>query len=91
VIRAVYVVPYASGDEGVNVAVESASVTVPATGFVPLTRNVVVETLAGATASENVAVTVVPMATLVAAAVGVTAMTVGGVRSGGASVLKSQM
>jgi hypothetical protein len=51
---------------------------------------VVVETLAGATASENVAVTVVAIATPVAPASGLTAVTVGGVRSGATPVVNVQ-
>jgi len=66
------------------------SVTVPATGPAPVTRKVVVETLAGARPSENVAVTVVAMATPVAPASGVTAVTVGGVTSGGGGVVNDQ-
>jgi hypothetical protein len=90
VTLAVYVVAYASGEDGVKVAVVPFSVTVPVTGPAPVRRTVVVETLAVATASENVAVTVVPTATFVASDRGVFAVTVGGVVSGACAVVNVQ-
>jgi hypothetical protein len=75
----------------VKVATCPARLTVPRTGTTPAARvNVVAETLAGASASEKVAETAVPMGTPVAPASGLTAVTVGGVRSGAAPVVNVQ-
>jgi hypothetical protein len=87
---AVYVVLEASGADGVNVAVDPATDTVPATGEPPFKRNVAVVTLAGAMASEKVAETVVPADTPVAPSSGVVDETVGGVVSGASPVVKLQ-
>jgi len=84
------VVPYAKGEEGVKVAVVPLSDRVPATGPTPVSRKLAVVTLPGATASENVAVTAAPMGTFVAPASGDVPVTVGGVRSGAAPVVKDQ-
>src|SRR5688572_28192468 len=83
VSRAVYVVPKARAALGVNVAVVPEVVTLPATAAPPAGVRVKVDVVSevAATASENVAVTVVFLATLLAPAAGVVAVTVGAVRS----------
>jgi hypothetical protein len=79
------------GTSGVNVATCPVRLTVPRTGTTPADRvKVVAETLAGATGSEKVADTSVPMGTPVAPASGLTAVTVGGVVSGCGPVVKVQ-
>jgi hypothetical protein len=72
----------------VNTAVVPAAfkVTAPATGAAPVTVNVEVVTVVGSRRSENVALTVVEMATPVAPAAGVVLATVGGVVSLGGAV-----
>jgi hypothetical protein len=89
VIVAVYVAPLARGADGVNVAVEPLTEIVPVTP--PLRVNDDAVTLAGATASLNVAVTAEPTATPVALCAGLTELTVGGVVSAAAAVVKLQL
>jgi hypothetical protein len=82
---------YASGEEGVNVAVKLVKVTEPATGPpFPSSVSVDVVTVAGSTASENVARTVELTLTPVSPGRGATEITDGGVRSGGDAVVKVQ-
>src|SRR5512146_2445034 len=89
VIVAVYVVPFARGADGVKVAVAPLTETVPVTP--PLTVNDAAVTLAGATASLNVAVIAEPTATPVALFAGLVELTVGGVVSAAAAVVKVQL
>jgi hypothetical protein len=83
---AVYVAPLARGADGVNVAVAPLTEIVPVTP--PLRVNDDAVTLAGATASLNVAVTAEPTATPVALFAGLTELTVGGVESAAATANK---
>jgi hypothetical protein len=88
VIVAVYVVPYASGEDGENVAVLPLTLTVPDT---PPTVKLVVVTDAGATASLKVALTALFTATPVWLPGGFVEVTVGGVVSAAAAVVKDQV
>jgi hypothetical protein len=89
---AVYVVENAKAAEGVKVAVLVAALyaTVAVTA-VPAAFLSTKDSVEGWTASLNVAVTAVPVDTLVAPAAGERAVTVGAVRSGGAAVVKDQV
>ena len=82
---AVYDVPAASTDDGVNVAVfvDELYAVVPVTEVAPVVS--ANPTVAAWTGSENVADAVADVATLVALFAGVVAVTVGGVVSGGAT------
>jgi hypothetical protein len=80
---AVYVVLFARGADGVNVTVAPFTEIVPVT---PPTVNEDAVTLAGATASLNVAVTAAPTATPVALLAGAVELTVGEVVSAAAGL-----
>jgi hypothetical protein len=89
VTRAVNVVLYARGLDGLNVAVCPESVTVPVTAPAPpLRRKVAVFTDVSATGSENVARTVVAGSTPVAPFGGTIEVTTGPVTSGAGLVVK---
>ena len=89
VIVAVYVVALANDADGLKVAVVPERVTAPATEVVPaLSVNVVV--LTDLTASLNVAVTSELTATPVWLPAGIVELTVGGVVSAAAPVVKVQ-
>jgi hypothetical protein len=81
--RAVYVVPNASGADGVKVTVDPLTVTVPPIGAAAPVRTskFVVVADAGAMGSEKVALIVAARATPVALAAGLVATTVGRFRS----------
>jgi hypothetical protein len=82
---AVYDVLFARGADGVNVTVAPFTEIVPVT---PPTVNEDAVTLAGATASLNVAVTAALIATPVALLAGAVELTVGGFVSTAAAVVK---
>ena len=78
VIVAVYVVEYARGPDGVNVAVVPLYDTVPVT---PLTVKVVLFIVAEVIASLNVAVMALPTAIFTPPLTGLVALTIGGIIS----------
>ena len=93
VMTAEYTRPFISDEFGVNLATFPVTLTVPETGARPWTRvsvklvEVIVEFCIG---SENVAVMTALVLTPVAPPAGVVEVTVGGVTSAGAAVVKVQ-
>ena len=85
-------VPYASGDPGVNVTFPPEAETAPGTAVAPFFNvNVAVVRVSGSMASLNVAATEVFTATPVVPLAGDTDVTVGGVVSGAAAEVKDQL